>query len=58
MAVYTGDQGVTLSEQPIYGSARLGHYLTDRSIGQCKLVLKQFELSNHLGNVLSVISDI
>jgi RHS repeat-associated protein len=54
MGTYAGRM---LSEQPVYGSSRLGTYRG----GSHKLMRRQgtknFELSNHLGNVLSVITD-
>jgi RHS repeat-associated protein len=52
-----------LKELPIYGSSRLGVYkvpaaglLTERN----KLTLgrREYEISNHLGNVLAVVSDV
>jgi len=54
MGVYKND---TLTEQSIYGSSRLGliNYASQtayRSLGG-----KKYELSNHLGNVLAVVSD-
>ncbi|MEI2676041.1 MAG: RHS repeat-associated core domain-containing protein [Chitinophagaceae bacterium] len=70
MAVYTHTASDTatfeLTEQHIYGSSRIGMVKTNidmlvtftednyfyRSLGE-----KRYELSNHLGNVLSVISD-
>ncbi|HRG29363.1 MAG TPA: RHS repeat-associated core domain-containing protein, partial [Chitinophagales bacterium] len=70
MAVYTHTASDTatfvLTEQHIYGSSRIGMVQTNidmlvtftednyfyRSLGE-----KRYELSNHLGNVLSVISD-
>jgi RHS repeat-associated protein len=41
----------------IYGSSRLGIYNGNTSEGKRTLGNKKYELSNHLGNVLSVISD-
>ena len=41
----------------IYGSSRLGIYNGATSEGKRTLGNKKYELSNHLGNVLSVISD-
>ena len=41
----------------IYGSSRLGIYNGSTSEGKRILGNKKYELSNHLGNVLSVISD-
>ena len=52
-----GQAGVRLLEQPIYGSARLGQYLGGRKDGQQRLGKKNYELSNHLGNVLAVVTD-
>jgi RHS repeat-associated protein len=46
-----------LTEVPIYGSSRLGQYLGGRKEGQRRLGQKNYELSNHLGNVLTVITD-
>ncbi len=57
MGVYEGVTGTTLTEQSIYGSARLGIYSGGRLKGTRKLGTKNFELSNHLGNVLTVITD-
>lgn len=54
MGVYSGK---LLSEQPIYGSSRLGSYKGGMHRALRKLGTKNFELSNHLGNVLSVITD-
>jgi hypothetical protein len=59
MAIYENN---VLKELPIYGSARLGVYkvpatglLTERD----KLTLgrREYEITNHLGNVLAVVSD-
>jgi RHS repeat-associated protein len=52
-----GQAGVRLIEQPIYGSSRLGMYTGGRKEGQRRLGQKNYELSNHLGNVLTVITD-
>lgn len=64
--------GVAMSEQMIYGSSRLGMYgagaVVDNSNqgpisrqfyggGGFERARKQYELSNHLGNVLTTISD-
>ena len=46
-----------LKEQPIYGSSRLGMYLGGAQEGKEKLGLKRYELNNHLGNVMAVITD-
>jgi RHS repeat-associated protein len=55
------------SEQHLYGSARLGMYLPEKSVTSVSTDSKQrevgylgkqvFELSNHLGNVLATITD-
>lgn len=62
MAMYssTFETGAVLTEQPIYGSSRVGIRLAntesqlwlERNLGN-----KRYELSNHLGNVLAVVSD-
>ncbi|HRF34404.1 MAG TPA: RHS repeat-associated core domain-containing protein [Cyclobacteriaceae bacterium] len=54
MAIYTD---ALLTEQPIYGSSRVGQYKGGRTAGIRKLGTKQYELSNHLGNVLAVVKD-
>ena len=54
LAIYENDQ---LSEQPIYGSSRLGTYAGQTTPGEQQLGHRKYELSNHLGNVLSVITD-
>jgi len=54
MAVYQAD---TLSERPIYGSSRLGNLSYASKPGYRTVGHKQYELSNHLGNVLAVVSD-
>ncbi len=46
-----------LAEQPIYGSSRLGQYRTGTNAGTRSLGNRHYELSNHLGNVLAVITD-
>lgn len=46
-----------MTEQYVYGSSRLGLYRGGRYNGQQSLGEKQYELSNHLGNVLTVITD-
>ncbi len=48
---------ITLSEQPIYGSSRIGVYNAQTEKFHRSLGHKNYELSNHLGNVLTVISD-
>ncbi len=66
MGVYTAvnDGPLTLSEQPIYGSSRLGVW--NRNVNMDAEIPdnytftrgnKFFELSNHLGNVLVTVSD-
>jgi RHS repeat-associated protein len=52
-----GAGGEALIEQPLYGSSRLGMYKGGRKEGQRILGKKNYELTNHLGNVLSVITD-
>ena len=54
MAVYQAD---TLSERPIYGSSILGNLSYASKPGYRTVGHKQYELSNHLGNVLAVVSD-
>ncbi|MDR7130079.1 RHS repeat-associated protein [Algoriphagus sp. 4150] len=54
MAVYQAD---TISERPIYGSSRLGNLAYASTAGYRTVGYKQYELSNHLGNVLAVVSD-
>ena len=54
MTVYSGSVVV---EQPIYGSSRVGQYLGEEQRGDLTLGERRFELSNHLGNVLSIITD-
>ncbi|WP_375577560.1 RHS repeat-associated core domain-containing protein [Marivirga tractuosa] len=54
MAVY---QDTLTLEHHIYGSSRLGLALEKSRPGQLKLGHRQYELSNHLGNVLAVITD-
>ncbi len=46
-----------VAEQPIYGSSRLGHFNGTRTEGYQTLGARKYELSNHLGNVLSIITD-
>jgi RHS repeat-associated protein len=47
----------TVLEQPIYGSSRLGMYKHVVQEGAQTLGQRSYELSNHLGNVLAVITD-
>jgi len=54
MAVYKDTKAI---EHSIYGSERLGVYNGGRRQGDRTLGQKTFELSNHLGNVLAVITD-
>ena len=54
MATY---QNQIVKDFVIYGSSRLGVYNGNTSEGKRTLGNKKYELSNHLGNVLSVISD-
>ena len=46
-----------MEELNIYGSSRLGTYNGKTENGKRTLGNKQYELANHLGNVLAVISD-
>jgi RHS repeat-associated protein len=70
LAVYHYDRKTSQlrwSEQHLYGSARLGMYLPEKSVISVSTDSKQrevgylgkqiFELSNHLGNVLATITD-
>ncbi|MEN7549991.1 RHS repeat-associated core domain-containing protein [Rapidithrix thailandica] len=54
MAVYENSQ---LKEQGIFGSSRVGLYRGEVEKGKRILGRKQYELSNHLGNVLAVVTD-
>ena len=54
LAIY---ENKLLDELVIYGSSRLGSYNVKTDQGKRTLGNKKYELSNHLGNVLSVISD-
>ncbi len=54
MGVYKND---TLVEQSIYGSSRLGLMTASSKTGYRTLGGKKYELSNHLGNVLAVVTD-
>jgi RHS repeat-associated protein len=70
LAVYTNDQDgnndLYLSEVPLYGSSRLGEWrprrLLDIVAAENTVTTlsgeKTYELSNHLGNVLAVVSDV
>lgn len=71
LAVYTQkDDDLYLREQHIYGSSRIGMYLANRLMycTSCppidnslkaitKIGAKRYELTNHLGNVLTTITD-
>ncbi|AFM04654.1 hypothetical protein Fleli_2279 [Bernardetia litoralis DSM 6794] len=54
LAIYENE---ILDELVIYGSSRLGSYNGKTYKGKRTLGNKKYELSNHLGNVLAVISD-
>ena len=54
LAIYENE---VLDELVIYGSSRLGSYNGKTDQRKRTLGNKKYELSNHLGNVLSVISD-
>ena len=54
LAIYENE---VLDELVIYGSSRLGSYNGKTLEGKRTLGNKKYELSNHLGNVLAVISD-
>ncbi|CAN5245198.1 hypothetical protein BH09BAC3_BH09BAC3_35340 [soil metagenome] len=54
MTVYND---TNMIEQPIYGSSRLGQYIGGGREGKEILGLRKYELTNHLGNVLSTITD-
>lgn len=47
----------TVMELPIYGSSRAGVYRSEVLEGDQTLGRRSYELSNHLGNVLNVITD-
>jgi len=47
----------TAAEVPIYGSSRIGEYMGKEKEGYQTFNLRKYELTNHLGNVLAVISD-
>ncbi len=48
---------IVTTEHHIYGSSRLGIATGRAETGQLQLGLRNYELSNHLGNVLAVITD-
>ncbi|MEM9337254.1 MAG: RHS repeat-associated core domain-containing protein [Bacteroidota bacterium] len=54
LAVYDDD---SLKEIPMYGSSRLGTYVGGGSPATLRLGLRRYELSNHLGNVMTTFSD-
>jgi len=54
MAMY---ENTSIVERPIYGKSRLGSYKGVNKPGTWMMGLKSFELSNHLGNVLTVVTD-
>src|SRR6218665_8829 len=54
MAVYRNKK---IEEQPIYGNTRIGEYAGKEKEGYQTFNLRKYELTNHLGNVLAVISD-
>ena len=56
MAVYRNKK---IEEQPIYGSTKIGppQYAGKEKEGYQTFNLRKYELTNHLGNVLAVISD-
>ncbi|WP_143961173.1 RHS repeat-associated core domain-containing protein [Litoribacter populi] len=54
MAIYETD---SLTEQSIYGSSRLGIQVAGSEQGYRSLGRKRYELVNHLGNVLAVVTD-
>ena len=58
------EQELRLIERPIYGSSRLGMLQPNKLLNSTATVTntfaigrKQYEISNHLGNVLTTISD-
>jgi YD repeat-containing protein len=69
LAVYRNtEEGLFWDEQHLYGSSRLGMWKPGRLIAEVEgaeepipdsslIGSKQYELTNHLGNVLAVISD-
>ena len=65
LAVYDNKNSVTnWREQTLYGSARLGIWLPNTRLGQDSSIkqwdtvgYKQYELNNHLGNVMVTVTD-
>ncbi|HEY3402434.1 MAG TPA: RHS repeat-associated core domain-containing protein [Ohtaekwangia sp.] len=54
MSIY---KDTTVMEMPVYGSSRLGMYTGEIAEGTQTLGRRSYELSNHLGNVLTVVTD-
>ncbi|MCG8641797.1 MAG: hypothetical protein MI862_18855, partial [Desulfobacterales bacterium] len=54
LAIY---EDSVMIEQPIYGSSRLGMYTGGKVAAHRNMGTKRYELSNHLGNVMTVITD-
>ena len=54
LAIY---EDSVMIEQPIYGSSRLGMYTGGKIAAHRNMGTKRYELSNHLGNVMTVITD-
>ncbi|MEL7147688.1 MAG: RHS repeat-associated core domain-containing protein, partial [Bacteroidota bacterium] len=60
MATYeqeSSGEDAALKELPIYGSSRLGEYRGKSVWGELTLGERRYEVSNHLGNVLSTFTD-
>jgi len=55
MAIYENGK---LQERNIYGSSRIGAFKGTGTAGKRILGNKHYEISNHLGNVLSTVSDL
>jgi len=55
MAIY---ENGSLQEQPIYESNRIGIYKGNGLAGKRILGFKEYEISNHLGNVITTVSDL
>lgn len=54
MSVYDDTQVI---EYTIYGSSRVGQYIGGGQEGKVILGQRRYEITNHLGNVLSVVND-
>ena len=54
LAIY---EDSVMIEQPIYGSSRLGMYKGGKLSAHRNMGTKRYELTNHLGNVMTVITD-